>query len=63
MDVGLDNLADKEGDHGRLAGPRLGLGDDAVDGDDWDDGALLDGYSLDNGRIWRGGDAVGWIRP
>ena len=58
MDVGLDNLADKEGDHGRLAGPRLGLGDDAVDGDDWDDGALLDGYALDDGWIWRGGDGA-----
>lgn len=53
MDVGLVDLADEEGDHGGLAGPRLGLGDDAADGDDWDDGALLDGYA---GRIWRGGD-------
>ena len=55
MDVGLDNLADEEGDHGRLAGPRLGLGDDAAEGDDWDASVLLDGYDLffrvnDSGR-------------
>ena len=58
MDVGLDNLADEEGDHGRLAGPRLGLGDDAAEGDDWDASVLLDGYGLDDGRIWRGGDGA-----
>ena len=46
VDVGLDDLAYGEGDHGGLAGAGLGLGDDVAASDDGDDGPLLDGGGL-----------------
>lgn len=45
-DGGVYDLADGERDHGGLAGPGLGLGDDVAAADDGEDGALLDGGGL-----------------
>ena len=45
-DGGVDDLADREGDHGGLVGAGLGLGDDRAVGDDGEHGALLDGGGL-----------------